>query len=57
MEVSPRFGRVQNGQLLAGDGSLSVPVSETALSFKGGSTDDPFGSGSTADYPASQRCS
>ena len=57
VEVSPRFGRVENGQLLAGDGSLSVPVSETALSFKGGSTDDPFGTGSTADYPASQRCS
>jgi hypothetical protein len=57
VEVAPRFGRVQNGQLLAGDGSLSVPVSETALSFKGGSTDDPFGTGSTADYPASQRCS
>ena len=57
IEVSPRFGRVENGQLIAGDGSLSVPVSKTATSFVGGSTDDPFGTRSQGDYPANQRCS
>ena len=57
VEVAPRFGKLQDGQLIAGDGSLSVPVSKKATSFTGGSTDDPFGTGSTADYPASQRCS
>ena len=57
VKVAPRFGTITNGQLVAGDGSLSVPVSETAKSFKGGSSDDPFGSSSQADYPASQRCS
>jgi hypothetical protein len=57
VEVSTRFGRVENGQLVAGDGSLSVPVSKTALSFKGGSTDDPFGTNSEGDFPANQRCS
>lgn len=57
VEVAPRFGSIKSGQLLAGDGSLSVAVSERARSFKGGSSDDPFGMGSTAEYPASQRCS
>ncbi len=57
VKVSPRFGEIRNGQLIAGSGSLSVPVSKEALAFKGGSTDDPFGTGSTADVPASQRCS
>ena len=57
VEVAPRFGTLQDGRLIAGDGSLSVPVSKTARSFKGGSSDDPFGSGNTADYPANQRCS
>jgi hypothetical protein len=57
VKVSPRFGHLENGQLIAGDGSLSVPVSDKATAFKGGSTDDPFGSASTADFPASQRCS
>jgi hypothetical protein len=57
VKVAPRFGRITGGQLVAGDGSLSVPVSAKARSFKGGSSDDPFGMGSTADVPASQRCS
>ncbi len=57
VEVSTRFGRIDNGQLIAGDGSLSVPVSATATEFEGGSTDDPFGTNSQADYPANQRCS
>ncbi len=57
VEVASRFGRIVDGRLVAGEGSLSVPVSETATSFKGGSSDDPFGTGSTADYPANQRCS
>ena len=57
VKVSTRFGRMENGQLVAGDGSLSVPVSKAALAFKGGSSDDPFGTTSTADFPASQRCS
>ena len=57
VEVAPRFGTLRDGQLFAGDGSLSVAVSEKATSFKGGSSDDPFGMGSSADYPASQRCS
>ncbi|GAA1922004.1 hypothetical protein [Nocardioides marmoribigeumensis] len=57
VKVAPRFGRMQDGQLVAGDGSLSVPVSKGALAFKGGSSDDPFGTASTADFPASQRCS
>lgn len=57
VEVAPRFGSLRGGQLLAGTGSLSVPVSERARSFQGGSSDDPFGMGSTADHPANQRCS
>ena len=48
---------VRDGQLLAGDGSLSVPVSKKAQSFTPGTPGDPFGSSSQADYPASQRCS
>jgi hypothetical protein len=57
VKVSTRFGRLENGQLIAGDGSLSVPVSKTATAATGGSSDDPFGTASTADVPASQRCS
>jgi hypothetical protein len=57
VQIAPRFGTLRDGRLVAGDGSLSVPVSKKATSFKGGSSDDPFGTGSTADYPASQRCS
>ena len=57
VEVAPRFGRVSKGQLVAGDGSLSVPVSDDAKDLAGGNSDDPFGAGSGADYPASQRCS
>ena len=57
VEVAPRFGRVSKGQLVAGDGSLSVPVSDDAKDLAGGNSDDPFGAGSAADYPASQRCS
>ena len=57
VKVAPRFGRLENGQLIAGDGSLSVPVSKTATAATGGTTQDPFGTASTADVPASQRCS
>jgi hypothetical protein len=57
IEVAPRFGHLSNGQLVAADGSLSVPVSKRAKELAGGSSDDPFGAGSEADYPASQRCS
>lgn len=55
VEVAPRFGTLQEGQLVAGDGSLSVAVSENATAVQPSGTDDPMAAG--ADVPASQRCS
>lgn len=55
VEVDPRFGVYQNGQVVSGDGSLSVAVSDRAKSFVPQGTDD--GSAQpAADLPASQVC-
>lgn len=55
VEVDPRFGTYREGQVVAGDGSLSVAVSDRALSFVPSSTDDPAAA-PAADLPASQVC-
>lgn len=50
VSVDPRFGTVKDGVLTPGGGSLSVPVSETAVQ---GEAEDPSGAG---DLPVSQTC-
>ena len=55
VEIDPRFGVYQNGQVVSGDGSLSVAVSERAKSFVPQSTDDGTAQ-PAADLPASQVC-
>lgn len=58
LEVDPRFGEVQQGQILGGDGSISVPVSETALGFAPQQGQDPMQPAPPPDdLPASQVCS
>lgn len=55
VEVDPRFGEYRDGQVVSGDGSLSIPVSERARSFVPDATDDPAAQ-PPADLPASQTC-
>jgi hypothetical protein len=55
LEVDPRFGVYQDGQVVSSDGSVSVPVSERAKSFVPQATDDT-GAAVQADLPASQVC-
>ena len=58
LEVDPRFGEVQQGQVVGGDGSISVPVSETALGFAPQQGQDPMQPAQpSGDLPASQVCS
>lgn len=53
VEVDPRFGTIENGQLQPSEGSLSVPVSDLAV--KGA---DPNASADlVSQLPASQKCS
>lgn len=57
LEVDPRFGEVQQGQVVGGDGSISVPVSETALGFAPQQGQDPMQPPQpSGDLPASQLC-
>lgn len=57
LEVDPRFGQVQQGQVVGGDGSISVPVSETALGFAPQQGQDPMQPPQpSGDLPASQVC-
>ena len=53
IEIDPRFGTMESGQLKPGDGSLSVPVSDFA---REASADQPSSS-LVAQLPASQKCS
>ncbi len=56
IEVDPRFGVFQDGQIANGDGSISIPVSETARGFlpqEDGAQQPP----AAGDRPASQVCS
>lgn len=55
VEIDPRFGVYQNGQVVSGDGSVSVPVSERATSLVPQSTDD-MAAQPPADLPAAQVC-
>lgn len=55
VEVDPRFGVYQNGQVVSSDGSLSVAVSDRAKSFVPQSTDDGAAP-PAADLPAAQVC-
>jgi hypothetical protein len=55
VETDARFGVYQNGQVVSGDGSVSVPVSERATSMIPDSTDDTAAA-PAADLPASQVC-
>ncbi len=55
VEIDPRFGVYQDGEVVSGDGSVSVAVSDRARSFVPESTDDP-GAAASADLPASQVC-
>jgi hypothetical protein len=55
VEVDPRFGVYQNGQVVSGDGSVSVAVSERARSLVPQGTDD-LGAQPEADLPPSQVC-
>lgn len=58
LEVDPRFGQVQQGQIVGGDGSISVPVSETALGLAPQQGQDPMQPPQpSGDLPASQVCS
>lgn len=52
VEVDPRYGDYQGGELKPVSGSLSIPVSESA---RAGAADSPSESW-TAGLPASQRC-
>lgn len=55
IDIDPRFGVYQDGQVVSGDGSVSVPVSERATSLVPQSTDD-MAAQPPADLPASQVC-
>ncbi len=57
VELDPRFGVFQNGQVVNGNGSISIPVSETARSFIPQSTDSLEAAPPSADLPPSQVCS
>jgi hypothetical protein len=56
VEIDPRYGAYQNGQVVSGDGSLSVAVSERAKSFVPDATDATGAVPPAADLPASQVC-
>jgi len=53
VQIDPRFGTMENGQLKAGDGSLSVPVSDFARE----ATAAQPSSSLVSQLPASQKCS
>lgn len=53
VEIDPRFGTMENGQLKPGDGSLSVPVSEFAREASAAQPSSSL----VAQLPASQKCS
>jgi len=53
VEVDPRFGTFEDGQLKPGQGSLSVPVSDLAVQGAAPTPDASF----VAQLPASQKCS
>lgn len=55
VEIDPRFGVYRDGQVVSGDGSLSIPVSERAQGFVPTATDD-MAAQPPADLPASQVC-
>lgn len=55
VEIDPRYGVYQNGQVVSGEGSVSIAVSERAQSFVPQATDD-MGAQPTADLPPSQVC-
>lgn len=55
VELDPRFGVYQNGQVVSGDGSVSIPVSERAQGLVPPSTDD-MAAQPPADLPAAQVC-
>ena len=55
VEVDPRFGVYQDGQVVSGDGSVSIPVSERAQGLVPPSTDD-MAAQPPADLPAAQVC-
>jgi hypothetical protein len=55
VDIDPRFGVYRDGQVVSGEGSLSVAVSERARSFVPEGTDDPAAM-PAADLPASQVC-
>ena len=55
VEIDPRYGVYQDGQVVSSDGSVSVAVSERAKSFVPQATDDS-GAAVSADLPASQLC-
>lgn len=55
VEIDPRYGVYQDGQVVSGQGSVSVPVSERARSFVPQATDD-MGAQPAADLPPSQVC-
>lgn len=55
VDIDPRFGVYQDGQVVDGDGSVSVPVSERATSLVPQATDD-LAAQPPADLPASQVC-
>jgi hypothetical protein len=52
VEVDPRFGSFDDGTLVPGDGSLSVPVSQNAVDGASESPSPEFLSG----LPATQKC-
>lgn len=58
VELDPRFGRFEDGQVVGGDGSLSVPASETALGYAPQES-DPLAEAPPAQgpRPASHVCS
>jgi hypothetical protein len=56
VEVAPRFGTFEEGRVVAGDGSLSVAVSERARSFQAPAGDDPAAPPPAADLPPAQVC-
>jgi hypothetical protein len=55
VELDPRFGVYQDGQVVSGDGSVSVAVSERARNLVPESTDD-LGAAPAADLPPAQVC-
>ena len=52
IEIDPRFGTIEDGVVTAADGSLSVPVSETAVQGAAEQVDDAF----VSQLPTTQKC-